>query len=320
MTKWPFVVGAAFILGGACTIQEEGFGGCEEVRRDCQVGYSRMSGYHRSCSEVSSPCFGRGGSSRRGGGEGDRDGDRDREGSARADAGSDGRDPAPTGEGSGSDLGPAAPPDMTRYSAFDFPCERDSQCGPGKCIEGDCYYGCQSDAQCGSGDRCAVESGSRICLPDPNPPVVCTRSAQCEAGLICLNGSCRQACEATEDCSNVLDRCGSGVCVPDRRPLGECVLNSECAEGLVCLDGACVAACQEEGDAGVCLAEPPPVLAPPVEGSDAAPEDGASSEEPAAEDEAGEETDEAAEEGAEEASEDDAETTADAGAPDLQLQ
>jgi Cys-rich repeat protein len=131
-------------------------------------------------------------------------------------------------------------------------------------MEGDCYYGCQSDLQCGSGDRCAVEQGTRICLPDPNPPVTCTRSAQCSAGHVCLNGTCLQSCTETEQCKNLVDRCASGVCQPDRRPLGQCVLTSECAAGFVCLDGACVGACTEVGDAGVCLpgASPAPISTP----------------------------------------------------------
>jgi hypothetical protein len=153
-----------------------------------------------------------------------------------------------------ADQGAAALPDARRFSAFDIACTRDSQCGPGKCVDGECFYGCQSDAQCGSGDRCSVESGTRICLPDPNPPVQCTRTAQCASGRICLNGSCRQTCSETEQCSNLLDRCASGVCQPDRRPLGQCVLNEECPAGSVCLDGSCVDACASTPDGGVCLA------------------------------------------------------------------
>jgi hypothetical protein len=161
----------------------------------------------------------------------------------------------PSSEAQGGDRGAAPLPNPERYSAFDFACERDSQCGPGKCLQGDCYYGCQSDSQCGSGDRCAVESGTRICRPDPNPPVLCTRTAQCSGTAVCLNGSCRQTCTETEQCDNLLDRCAGGICQPDRRPLGQCVLNEECGDGLVCLDGSCVAACASP-DAGICLVPP----------------------------------------------------------------
>jgi Cys-rich repeat protein len=146
------------------------------------------------------------------------------------------------------DDGAAPLPDARRYSAFDLACTRDSQCGPGKCITGECFYGCESDAQCGSGDRCAAETGTRICLPDLNQPVQCTRSAQCGPGALCLNGSCRQSCYQTEECSNLLDRCADGICQPDRRPLGVCVLNQECPAGFVCLDGSCVDGCSSSPD------------------------------------------------------------------------
>lgn len=159
---------------------------------------------------------------------------------------------APPAAAPATNPGAAPLPDDKRYSAFDAACVRDSQCGPGKCMDGDCYYGCQTDAECGSGDRCSVESGARICQPDPNPPVSCTRNAQCAEASVCLNGSCRQTCASTDDCTNLLDRCLEGICQPDRRPLVECVLNSECGAGLVCLDGACVEPCREGPDAGPC--------------------------------------------------------------------
>lgn len=256
MRKWVVVAGAAWIVSGACIVREEdrGYGSCAESHRECQVAYSRFSGYYRSCSTVAAPCYEQGVASNQGDDDDD-DAAESAEPSSPAPASSDaGSSPAP--EPPPSNVGAAPLPDRTRYSAFDIPCERDSQCGPGKCVQGDCFYGCSSDAQCGSGDRCAVESGTRICRPDPNPPVECTRSAQCEGGFSCLNGSCRQVCTETEQCDNLLDRCASGICLPDRRPLGECVLNSECAGGFVCLDGACVAACPPDAEPGVCLAEP----------------------------------------------------------------
>jgi hypothetical protein len=261
MSKWTFVAGATWIVGSACIVSDEpmGYASCEETRRECQVAYSSFSGYYRACNSVVSPCSERSTSSSRGGAGG--------AAGAGASGGGDTSQPTPpmspselaeatSEEPRSTNVGAAPLPDRTRYSAFDIPCERDSQCGPGKCLDGDCYYGCSSDEQCGSGDRCATESGTRICWPDPNPPVVCTRSAQCEEGFTCLNGSCRQSCTVTDQCDNLLDRCASDICLPDRRPLSECVLNSECAEGLVCLDGACVAACPAPAKDGVCLAEP----------------------------------------------------------------
>jgi hypothetical protein len=267
MSKWVFPVSAAIVLGGGCTMKDDlSDFGCSQMVTSCRMVYSGFYGYQRECSTACADQFA--GFQRGQGDDDDDDDDRGRDDAAESEAGAADEAmsaAAPTAL-SERDLGAAAVPDMTRYSAFDSPCVRDSQCGPGKCMDGNCYYGCQSDAQCGSGDRCSVESGVRVCLPDPNPPVECTRSAQCDDGFTCLNGGCRQTCSSTEQCDNLLDRCGSGICLPDRRPLGECVVNSECDEGLVCLDGACVPACpaDQEGT-GVCLAEPTPG-APATEG------------------------------------------------------
>lgn len=253
MRKWAILAGAACVVGGACVVREElpRYASCGEGQRECHVAYSRLSGYYRVCSTVAVPCQEQGVGSNRPQAETESPDPGLNGPASERDAGA-----KPTAEAPPSNLGAAPLPDRTRYSAFDFPCERDSQCGPGQCLEGDCYYGCSSDAECGSGDRCAAESGTRICLPDPNPPVQCTRSAQCADGYACLNASCRQTCTATEQCDNLLDRCTGGLCVPDRRPLGECVLNSECAEGAVCLDGACVAACPADAPGDSCLSDP----------------------------------------------------------------
>lgn len=235
------VIAIALLAGGCQSpFKDRRLDTCEVTRRECRLYYSVSSGYGRYCSSASSPC----------------QDDSLKMPASVADAGAGVATPVlgeqPLGER--VDQGAAALPDARRFSAFEIACTRDSQCGPGKCIDGECFYGCQSDAQCGSGDRCSVESGTRICLPDPNPPVQCTRTAQCASGSLCLNGSCRQSCSETEQCSNLLDRCASGICQPDRRPLGQCVLNEECPVGSVCLDGACVDACASTPDGGVCLA------------------------------------------------------------------
>jgi len=249
MKKWMLAISAALLSGSACDLERD-YGSCGSSRRECAVQYSPSAGYGRSCRTAYGSCY---------------------EAAQRVEPNQSQSAPVPSAEDAGGngrsleppastppkvDQGAAALPGQQRYSAFDFPCERDSQCGPGKCLEGACYYGCQADSQCGSGDRCAVESGTRICRPDPNPPVTCTRSAQCTEQAVCLNGSCRQTCVETEECSNLLDRCAAGICQPDRRPLGQCVLNSECGAGNVCLDGSCVAACANAADGGMCLADP----------------------------------------------------------------
>jgi hypothetical protein len=123
---------------------------------------------------------------------------------------------------------------------LDFSCIRDTQCGAGQCTAGLCYLACESDTDCGTADRCSVETGRRLCMPDPNPPVRCDESAICRSDQTCVNGACHDPCSADTDCKNLEDRCTSGLCFPDRRPIAECVLNVECAADLVCLDGRCV--------------------------------------------------------------------------------
>ena len=127
-----------------------------------------------------------------------------------------------------------------RIPRLDFACVRDTQCGAGECTSGLCYLACASDKECGTGDRCSVETGRRICMDDPNPPVRCDESAICTSVQTCVNGSCHDPCNADADCKNLADRCVDHLCFPDRRPIAECVLNVECASGLVCLDGRCV--------------------------------------------------------------------------------
>lgn len=251
MSNRVIIVGAAILLGGACTdMQGIPDYSCPNTVTSCRVVQSEFYGYQRACTTTCTT-FGNTGRDE------DDDDDADDSGAEVASASSAQSEAVPASAAPDRNLGAAPAPDMTRYSAFEGECQRDSQCGPGKCVSGSCYYGCQSDAQCGSGDRCSVESGVRVCQPDPNPAIVCTRSAQCDEEEACLNGGCRQTCTSTEQCTNLLDRCANGFCVPDRRPLGECVVNSECDDGLVCLDGSCVPACPaDEQEGGVCLAEP----------------------------------------------------------------
>lgn len=272
MSKWVFAEVATIMLVGACTMDDNGWmpPGCEQSITTCRMIHSDYYGYRRACKTT---CEQPVAPEREATVNGEAETDIDEVGATKN------AETATALSVVERELGAAPAPDSTRYSAFEGPCVRDSQCGPGQCKNGNCYYGCQSDAQCGSGDRCSVENGMRVCLPDPMPAVKCTRSAQCDDGYTCLDGGCRQICTSTEQCSNLLDRCGSGVCLPDRRPLGECVVNSECDAGLVCLDGACVPACPAEEEGGVCLTEPIPAFSSlpaevPARGEAAAPAPG----------------------------------------------
>lgn len=292
MNRWIPVIGSTLLLIGACTTGDEL---CQRGSEQCEVRYDRNYGYYRECRYIEGWCVinldmtgGNGGKSGSGGSAGSAGSAGAGTSSQPANGGaaqSGGGSPSSSQGGTGgttnnTNEGAAQPPGTDRYTAFEFPCARDSQCGPGRCREGNCYYGCNSDAQCGSGDRCATEEGMRICTPDPNPPVECTRTAQCNTNFVCLNGGCRQQCTDTSQCDNLLDRCVNGVCSPDRRPLGECVLDTECAAGLSCLDGKCIEACFRGGaaDAGTCgsdSAEPSPTQPDPAQ-----PEPGTPGEEP----------------------------------------
>ena len=322
MSKRMMIVGVAILLGGACTGTESlSDFACQDTITSCRVVQSAFNGYQRACTTT---CTTFGNTARNRDAAGADDAADDAEDDV-VSASSAQTSEAPASAEPDRNLGAAPAPEMTRYSAFEGACERDSQCGPVKCVSGSCYYGCQSDAQCGSGDRCSVESGVRVCMPDPNPAIECTRSAQCDEAQACLNGGCRELCTDTEQCTNMLDRCASGFCVPDRRPLGECVVNSECDEGLVCLDGSCVPGCpSDEQTDGVCLAEPSrPALQPlpenqnpnelPPPSAPEAPSDGAtpSAEAPAA---SPSEAPSASEEGATPSSDDGEESAADGAA------
>lgn len=256
MSNRLIIVGAAILLGGGCTGMESlSDFACQDTVTSCRVVQSDFYGYQRACTTT---CTTFGNTARNRDADDDDDAkEAENDVSTVSASSAQTSAEAPASKQPSKNLGVAPAPDGVRYSAFEGACERDSQCGPGKCVSGSCYYGCQSDAQCGSGDRCSVESGVRVCAPDPNPAIECTRTAQCGEEQACLNGGCRQTCTSTEQCTNLLDRCSSGFCVPDRRPLGECVVNSECDDGLVCLDGSCVPGCPpDEQEGGVCLAEP----------------------------------------------------------------
>lgn len=144
------------------------------------------------------------------------------------------------GTGTASAGGSAGASQAGRIPRLNFSCVRDTQCGAGECSSGICYVACESDADCGTGDRCSVESGRRICMPDPNPAVRCDESAICTSVQTCVNGTCHDPCSTDTDCKNLQDRCTNQLCFPDRRPIAECVLNVECAADLVCLNGRCV--------------------------------------------------------------------------------
>jgi hypothetical protein len=118
-------------------------------------------------------------------------------------------------------------------------CIRDSQCGTGLCVEGQCFYSCETGADCGTGDACLAVTGTLVCCAPGTPELECTRNAECGSDQVCLNAVCHDGCETTADCSNQLDRCEGSICVPDRSVVSECLLDRECPSGHACIDSTC---------------------------------------------------------------------------------
>jgi Dickkopf-like protein len=234
---------------GGCVVHADSDYDCGDESYDCYVEYSPDYGYSRVCDVVVDPvvCIdfsdddaasqthyrhrsaagganGSAGSSNSGG--------------SYATAGAGGT--SALGEAGSSGLGgSAAAPGGTDAEGFDFPCERDAQCGTGLCIEGECFYGCVKDTDCGTADICALLNDVSVCQTAEDPAINCMRNAECGFEQVCLNASCHDSCSLTSDCSNELDRCVAGVCVPDRRVVSECLLDRECAAGEVCIDATC---------------------------------------------------------------------------------
>jgi hypothetical protein len=120
------MVGTTILLG-ACTTDGIPDFGCPDTVTSCRVVQSAFYGYERACTTTCTRL-----------GSNGRDEKKDD-----AETRPEGATVATTDQGTataapGRNVGAAPAPDMTRYSAFDIACERDSQCGPGKCLSGDC--------------------------------------------------------------------------------------------------------------------------------------------------------------------------------------
>jgi hypothetical protein len=237
---------STLVLGwGGCVVRADSDADCAEGESyDCYVEYSPDYGYSRVCDVVVDPlvCIDFS------------DDDADNAGRthyrrpAGAGSGTSSGGSSAAGVGGASSLGEAGSSaaggssgGSAEADGFDFPCERDAQCGTGLCIEGECFYGCAADTDCGTADTCSLLNGVSVCLSAQDPVINCTRSADCGFEQVCLNASCHDSCSLTSDCSNDLDRCVGRVCVPDRRVVSECLLDRECAAGEVCIDATCQA-------------------------------------------------------------------------------
>src|SRR5262245_41261611 len=132
MSNRLMTVGTAILLGGAYGCATEGLSefACQETVTSCRVVQSEFYGYQRACTTTCATI-----------GNNDRNRDDDDDDDAKADADEDVEaasvsaaqtEAAPAAAAQSRNVGAAPAPDMTRYSAFEGSCERDSQCGPGK--------------------------------------------------------------------------------------------------------------------------------------------------------------------------------------------
>src|SRR6187551_2898372 len=129
MSNRVIIFGAAILLGGACTGTESlSDFACQDTVTSCRVVQSAFYGYQRACTTT---CTTFGNTARNGAADAD-DAEAEKEAST-ASTSSAQKTEAAAAAAPERNLGAAPAPEMTRYSAFEGACERDSQCGPGKC-------------------------------------------------------------------------------------------------------------------------------------------------------------------------------------------
>ena len=99
---------------------------------------------------------------------------------------------------------------------------------------------CGSDTNCAAPNYCIVG----YCRPLSYAGGVCAVNQDCQAGLVCSNGSCVQStygtpCTADADCA-APNYCIVGYCRPLSSAGGKCGKNNDCLAGMVCSNGICV--------------------------------------------------------------------------------
>jgi Cys-rich repeat protein len=140
---------------------------------------------------------------------------------------------------------PAQPPSRT-------PCDNGQTCAAGQvCTNLGCAIPCGADADCPRGWICRGTGGdagaSRGFCASPTEPVPmppsCTSNAQCAAGNVCIDGTCRVS--STPACTNDT-QCTSGqICVSGRCTPREntCTFNNQCGAGRLCVNNECRVGC-----------------------------------------------------------------------------
>ncbi len=124
-------------------------------------------------------------------------------------------------------------------------CVRNSECGGGACVNGECVDSCTQSSDCGTYEICRKASGQTTGLCEQ---IECRRSADCSPGNVCVEARCEAACATNGDCSAGYTCTNSGFCEED--PDVQCRLTAECARDEICDDGECKSGCSCNQDCG----------------------------------------------------------------------
>jgi hypothetical protein len=113
-------------------------------------------------------------------------------------------------------------------------CVFNEECDDGMCVDGTCLSSCSEDSECANNERCR----QGLC-----EPLECRRSADCDAGSICVDARCEQTCDADSGagCDDGYLCNDHGYCEAD--PNVECRSNAECGRDEICQDGSCTTPC-----------------------------------------------------------------------------
>lgn len=128
-------------------------------------------------------------------------------------------------------------------------CHGDFECAPGTvCTAIGCVDTCAAtDSECPDGTVCREGMCIGPTEPEPEPKPGCHFDHECGEDRICVNASCRVACDTNADCPEG-GRCMSGYC--NFEPGPACTANTDCTGGDVCVGGSCRDSCSRDGDCG----------------------------------------------------------------------